>query len=427
MKRFFFLTICIICFCATFACGKRSDDSVGGNEIFSPVTYSKSEEIKNVWGVGYISGRLMPGYDESYCVGATDLGCTIYDEDNDILYFAHGDTFNNDGKIAPAILWRSNVLAYKENASTWDLEKDPNIDGYITNSLGIAKAMIEGKHASDDVKFEVTKIPRGGVVINGNIYLWYMSVASWIPWINNYCGVIKSADGGKTWERVYDLTWINTLTDRQDVIKTLSVETVDGYASAVELDYENRVAPNFLQIYPVDGKDGYIYIFGATEGTQANGRLGRVAYDNIEKFQEYEYYTGKDDNGDPIWIKGAAGLQAAHSTDESFIIKKSAPVDPNNSIGEASIFYNEYLGKWVMVFHSRNSSIVYRTADVLWGEWTTAKTILDKSDFPFPYGAERTYGGYSHEIMSKDRGKTIYIVVSTWNPYNCLMVGVEFN
>ncbi len=391
-----------------------------------PVLYTRSDEILSVKGVGYISGRLMEGYDESWCVLGTDLGHTIYDATDDTLYFAHGDTFSSE-YLGCAALWRSNVLAYKKNASEWNLAEEPYIDGYISNNgLGIASAIIEGKHGADDTMFEVTKIPRGGVAINGVLYIWYMSVASWSPWVNNYSGVVKSTDKGQTWERVYDLTWVASATKRSDVVHKLATETVEGTESGVTLDLTEREAPNFVQMYPVDGKDGYVYLFGTSEGTQNTAKLTRVSYENIENFQKYEYFIGLDKNGNAIWKAGTQGLNEIKSPPKGAVLFYDGG-NRNLSMGEAGgIYWNNYLNKWIMSYHYGNSQIAYRTSECLWTGWSEAKTILDRDDYPFPEGAERTYGGFSHEVMSADGGKKIYIVVSTWEPYNCYLMEVEF-
>ncbi len=419
MKKFIcFLFVTILLF--TSACNKGSDESSG-----SPTVYTKSDEILSVKGVGYISGRMMEGYDETWAVRGTDLGHPIYDSQKDILYFAHGDTFN-DEDVAPPVLWRSNVISYKENASEWNPVENPYIDGYLSNnSYGMATSIIEGKHANDQADFEVTKIPRGGVVLNGVIYMWYMSVGSWSPWVNNYSGVVKSTDNGQTWERIYDLTWVRSATERYDTAHKLATQTVDGADSGITLDFNKRVAPNFMQMYPVDGKDGYVYFFGITEGIHCSSKLARVKYENIEDFEKYEYFYVLDENDQPVWKSGSEGLAAIKDGNNGIVIKNDGK-DVYTSMGESSIFWNNYLNKWVMIYHLKNAHIVYRTSDKLWAGWSEAKTILDRDDYPFPEGAERTYGGFSHEVMARDGGKKIYIVVSTWVPYNCYMLEVEF-
>ncbi len=396
-----------------------TDESIKGEEVM----YTKSDYIKSVKNVGYMSGRLMEGHDESWAVLGTDLGHTFYDPETDTVYFAHGDTFNSEDPGTPT-LWRSNVLAYKKNISEWDFSKGFLIDGYVpTISGNMAGAVIEGKH---NPGVEVTKIPRGGVVIDGVFYMWYMSVGTWEPaWVNNYSGVVKSTDKGQTWERVYDLTWFRSSTERVDISKALAEENIYGGKSGVKLDVEGRIAPNFMQMYPVDGKDGYVYIFGTHEGIHCTGKLCRVKYEDIEDFDSYEYFISRDEQGNAIWKKGRTGLNAVKQNGVGEIISFEGSAVA--SMGEAGgICWNEYLGKWVMSYHINNANIMYRVSDTLWGKWSNAMTILDLEDYPFPNGAERTYGGFSHEVLMRENGKKMYVFVSTWKPYNVCVMEVEF-
>ena len=39
--------------------------------------------------------------------------------------------------------------------------------------------------------------------------------------------------------------------------------------------------------------------------------------------------------------------------------------------------------------------------------------VLLGVDYPFPYG-KYIYGGFAHELLSKDNGQTIYLLVSQW-------------
>ncbi|MBQ9481773.1 MAG: DUF4185 domain-containing protein [Clostridia bacterium] len=385
--------------------------------------YTKSDFIEKVTNVGYISGRLMPGYDEDWGVRGTDLGHPFYDPEIDRLLLAHGDTFNNEDPGTP-ILWRSNVISYKKNISDWDPAEGFTVDGYIPcYESGFAKSVIEGKH--EGAGKEVTKIPRGGVVINGVYYLWYMSVGVWEPrWINNYSGVVKSTDRGRTWERVFDLTWFGTNSERAATAKALAQENVNGTNMGYAFNLAERAAPNFMQMFPVDGKDGYIYCYGIAEGIHCTGKLCRVTYEDIEIFDKYEYLTGYLSDGTPQWEKGKEGLAAVKDPDVGKVIDFDG--DMYSAMGESCITYNKYLGKWIMLYHLGNAHIVFRMSDNVWGKWSRAYTILDLEDYPFPNGAERTYGGFSHEMLMKEDGRKMYILVSTWVPYNVCMMEVTF-
>lgn len=423
-KNITFFLIILMLVLPLFGCG----DSAGGKETPGGKGYTKSDMIKSVKNVGYMSGPKMEGYQFDWLVKGSDLGHPIYDGETDTMYFAHGDSFNSEDPGMPT-MWRSNVMAYIENISTYDFAvRKGGIDGYVpANDYGVAKAIIEGFHTPDNLKYEVTKIPRGGIVLNGNIYMWYMSVSHWGPtWMNNYSGVVKSVDGGKTWERLYDLTWVRSATENAERISDLATQTIGHEASGVTLNLNNRVAPNFMQMSPVDGKDGYIYIFGLTEGIHCNLKMARVAYADIEDFEKYQYYYGRYEDGTLDWRIGSTGLKLANGNEGSYLIKMTAG-DPYTSVGEVCVFYNEYLKKWIMSYHLKNATIQFRVSDNVCGPYSDSMTILDIEDYPFADGAERTYAGFSHEKLAREGGKKIYMMVSLWKPYQSYWIEVEFD
>ncbi|MEG1706350.1 MAG: DUF4185 domain-containing protein, partial [Clostridia bacterium] len=180
------------------------------------------------------------------------------------------------------------------------------------------------------------------------------------------------------------------------------------------LDLENRVAPNFGQIFPIDGKDGYIYICGIPGGRSVGTKLGRVKVENFEDFQSYEYYTGTN-KGVAQFVKGTDGLKAIFDNDDSFIIKEAC--------GELSFAYNEYLGKWMSI-NAVGAGMHFRVADNIYGPYGAPQTILHGNDVPTGQG--NIYGGAIHEMMTKDNGKTFYFVMSQWMPtYNSAIIEVR--
>src|SRR5262249_56503309 len=60
---------------------------------------------------------------------------------------------------------------------------------------------------------EMTKIPTGGINVNGRDYLSYMTIREFTKpghWITNYNGVAYSDDGGQTWTEVPSTQRMNT-------------------------------------------------------------------------------------------------------------------------------------------------------------------------------------------------------------------------
>jgi hypothetical protein len=397
----------------------------GGCEPAGEKLYTKSGLIESVKGVGYLSGRRLLNYDPAWCVLATDVGHPMYDGTTDTVFFFHGDTFNSEN-IAANTMWRSNVGAYINGISEYDFGQGIKLSGYLSsNPDGIATAIIEGYHIDG---LELTKIPRGAVEIGGVYYMFYMSMCTMTgAWINNYTGVVKSVDHGQTWTRVYDLTWIRPDRAGNEFVRGIITETVDLEPSGETIDFERHIAGNFLQVSPVDGKDGYVYLYAIPEGIHCNLSMARVAHADFENFEKYEYYTGTDADGQPVWIAGYDGLQAINDNPDSYVIKIDPAEPVYSSVGEpGTIFYNQYLKKWIMSYHLKAATMQFRTADNVYGPYSDAMTIMDLEDFPFPDGAEQIYGCFSLEILARDGGKKIYMGVSLWNPYETYMVEVTF-
>lgn len=379
----------------------------GGNE--NKNVYSLSDSIKNVSTIGYVTGRDSLGYTDECGVHGTDLGIPFYNERNGKMYLLFGDTFT---------LWRSNVMAY---SSDFELSDGLKIDGWYANQFGLATAIIEGHHSANDLYYERTKIPQGGIFVNGNMYVYYESIRHWGEagyWDVNYSGVIKSSDDGQTWERLHDLTWIATDEELYaEKIVELATQDINNENTDYELTIEERLAPYFAQMYPVDGKDGYIYLYGRKGGRQYGIVVGRVLKENIEKFSEHEYLVGTKD-GEPNWVKGSEGLKALSESNDAEII--AAPTS------NMSVMYNEYLGKWQMTYYLPGNGIVYATADTPYGPYSPCERIFDTT-YTFPDNLTGLYGAFTHELYTEQDGKIFYIIVSSGKEpnYNAWMVKVE--
>lgn len=391
--------------------------------------------------VSRITGKNGVTDTTQWLVGGTDLGFPIYNSTNDTMYYAFGDTFPNPDQTGA---WRSNTLAISKD---FDFSDGLRIDDYYKGPTGAAREIVEGYHDLN-VGYEATKIPTGGIEVNGTMYLFYMSIRQWDGWIVNYNGAVKSSDDGASWERVYDLTW--PVTDgtkevganvgikdlsryesgpfaftkekiAEDTLRLANQTTTQKDREATEPDYvslEGRSAPNFGQIFPIDGKDGYIYIMGIPGGRDMGVKVGRVKKENFERFDEYEYFTGKSEDGKPIFVKGKAGLAEIWETEKGVVIE--APC------GELSFSYNAYLKKWVSVnsIDKAGTGLTMRVADELWGEWSEPYKICDSNDFQ-PIAEGVSYGGQIHEKLSEENGKIFYVIVSQWMPtYNSGLIKV---
>lgn len=362
---------------------------------------SRSDRILYTRKVGQITGQA--GFTDTYekfNVFGTDLGIPYYDETTGRLTLLFGDTYaaaNFSGN------WRSNVALY-----TTQTEYHTGIafDGALTitgpAASGVAAQITPGANSitpllqGDKVKTPLTHtcIPTGAVMIGETTYLFYMEIdknafpptGGWGVYCNR---VVKSEDHGATWTQVSSLVW--QAKDENDVV---------------------GIAPNFAQIYPMKA-DGYVYIYGIAGGRSGGTKLGRVAEENLEDFEAYEYFAGYDANGQPIWRKGTNGLQYIKQRDSAYIIDLPC--------GEMCVTYNDYLKKYIALYQS-GSSLVYRTADTPWGTFSAPETILSTSA-----DMRSAYGAFTCRQLSDNGGKRIWILVSEWTPvYNVSQIEIVF-
>ena len=397
--------------------------------------------MESVDYVGLITGENSKNKTmTNYKFGGTDLGIPVYNSVNDTMYVFFGDTFRYPETMGGD--YRSNVCLTTKD---YKLSNGLKFDGATPYADGMAKEIAIA--LQEDYR-EKTKIPTGGIEIDGTLYMFYFSKYSWdTTTMNrrdsmNYGGCMKSTDNGATWERVYDLTWANHLELQAghrglpgaylEELINLGPDAFGGLIEIGNLKLAEHVGYYFTHIFPIDGKDGYIYIFGEGGYRDEGIKLGRVKKENFENFNEYEYFTGYS-NGEPVFEKGYEGLRKADESDEAFVIGSKT-----GKCGEHSIMYNPYLQKWIVTYITGNADktgkagIVLQTADNIYGPYDTKQNILlgvDDVAKIFPKGQQDTsiYGGFMHEKWTEENGKVMYVVVSQYAPiYNSTLLRVQF-
>ena len=391
--------------------------------------------VENIRFVGDITGI---GLTDRWDVSGTDLGIPVYSPSRQRMYFLFGDTFGlpkelrqSDNRIAAvdsegARNWRGTVAGY---TSDFDLSKGVNWEGFIADEEGNARALIEAHYCKNDEYLEVTKISQGGVEIEGSLYVFYESIRHWGQpgfWNVNYTGVIRSDDAGKTFRRVYDLTWAET--DEGEYarnIKLLAEQDMHKQPSGYDLDLSAHVAPGFGQIFALDGKDGYIYIYGRHAGRAHGIKVGRVRKAQFETFAAYEYLTGYVD-GQPVWVKGTEGLR--------ILLEKGAECDiiaaPTSNM---TISYNSYLSSWILTYFKSGVGIMYSLAETCYGPFSKPECMLPV-DYPLltedsPSGGNGLYGGFAHELLNAEQGRKLRLLISQWHKkfYNSKLVEITFH
>lgn len=326
--------------------------------------------VTGVRTVAMLTGEYSVNRTHSlYNVCGTDLGFPVLHKDK--LWFFFGDTFSGGERKDG---WRTNSAAY-----TTDLDYTDGVvfDGMYASSGDFATELIPGMKKP---KTEYSKIPTGALSLGDTLYFYFMSVREWSTdsgWDCNYGGLAKSEDGGRTWKIVDGLRWPG----------------------------DSR----FCQISPVcNPADGKVYLTGITGGRLGFARMMRVDADRIEDFSAYEYLTGYGADGAAVWTSGEAGIRSEFPLIDA-------------RVSENTVFYNEYLGEWVVSF-KKDSVLHLYTAKKPEGPYTLT------ADLTFPSVGAGVYGGFSCPALSRDGGRKLAFVMSTWDPcYNTFLLEITLN
>jgi D-arabinan endo alpha-(1,5)-arabinofuranosidase len=338
--------------------------------------------VSNVQRVAQLTGPDSMNKTDRFEIAGQDLG-SMFEADGK-TWFVFGDTF---GQRDPGLTggggdeWRSNTLAYSTDI-------DPNdgirLDGYIVDQSGWAKELLSSEKVDGG---EITVIPTYGFAANGAMYLAYMSVRHWGEpgeWETNNSGLAKSTDHGQTWTKLASPTWAGD--------------------------------SNFVQV-SVAHVDGDLYFWGVTHGRFAGVQLMKVSESLVETQSAYQYFSGANADGSPIWSKN----------------RTAAKTIVADTVGELSVVWNDQLERWLMTYsNGGNGDTSLREGVTPWGPWGDALTLVSATDVPglyAPYLLPRpaTAPPASASIAAPTTApspvaasgpSTIYFALSVWGPYN---------
>lgn len=312
--------------------------------------------------------------------GATDLGINIKLNDEKFAHL-YGDTFS--GTDVNRGYWNSNFIAISKQQ---DLDNGLVFEDVIKDEHGNIKPFSQGKHNRNEPGNldiakgkEVTKIPTGGISLNGYLYIYYMSVRYWGEhgeWYVTRNTLVKSkVDDLKNFEEV----GVNFHWDESKAFGQIN-------------PFINEFDPN--NIY-------FTCIPGGRNGAMS---LMRVAKEYIEDKNEYEVL-----NENKEWVK------------YPLFIKKDNPfhlIDKSSS--EPSMMYNHYLKKWTATNIEGDSMWLYLFND-LTEKYCDRIKLFNHSNIPSFYGCLLA------PEWSKYNDQKIYVQVSQWSPiYNTSLVEIVF-
>jgi Domain of unknown function (DUF4185) len=191
------------------------------------------------------------------------------------------------------------------------------------------------------------------------------------------------------------------------------------------------VVPNGIDDLP--GAGPFLLVWGSGRYRDSDVFLGAVPLNDIENPAAWRFFTG------------AAG--APWGTDQ----RTAAPLFLHREVGELSVSWVEPLGLWLMLYNAATPrGIVGRVAECPRGPWSDPFLVFDPGWPGLGYGhfmhvkdgidgvsdpgREREWGGeYGPYLISRYiravatdrqdvRQARIYFVMSTWNPYNTVLM-----
>jgi len=315
--------------------------------------------------LGQLTGQPSLNNTGSVNVYGTDLGSMFLHSDGRV-YFLFGDTFGPPGPPKLSHAWRSNTMAYSGDTNAAD---GITFDGWMTDSRGHARALIEGQHRPNDGSGEVTKIPSHGWSYAGKMHVWYMSVRQWGSpgrWTVDYAGVATSVDHGYTWS-TSRASWPGT--------------------------------SNFIQVAVVQQGD-HLLIWGLPAGRFGGVKLACAPAAQVLNPRAYRYYAG-----DGRWSL----------SEEQAVVVVPPPV------GEISVLWNPFLDRWLITYLNEGERrIEVREALEPWGPWSEPWMLASGGLYPSLYGA------FMHPRFMKNDGETIYFLVSLYRRYNVFLMTASF-
>jgi hypothetical protein len=179
----------------------------------------------------------------------------------------------------------------------------------------------------------------------------------------------------------------------------------------------------------------WLYIYGSGEYRKSTVCLARVKPADITDRSKLEYFAGM------------AGERPAWSPKEA----DAGPLFRHDEVGEFSVSYLKPLKRYVMLYNAgKPRGITMRSAEAPWGPWSNGEVIFDpdrdkgyghfmhisskvknKADALSDPNREAEWGGeYGPYIMSRFTSAAegrcrIYYTMSTWNPYQVMVMRSE--
>ncbi|MBU9765646.1 DUF4185 domain-containing protein [Mycobacterium sp. TNTM28] len=411
----------------------------------------------------WVTGQGPTGH---WYVAGTDLGImwnSGYTDDNGtpIIYTLFGDTYSGPNMTGD---WRNNVLF---RTSDTDMSNglqfsdalihagaQPGIPGtptwYGTGGPAAGAAQIIYDPGYDGLFGSTyTMIPTSAIAIEHagdeggyRQYATVMSVRTWDnpgSWTTNYSGIAYSDDGGKTWQ-------VDPDTVRASGWLRASASYVPG---------DEHFQQNAL-VMSDDPADPYVYVYGTPSGRQGSAYVARVEKDKITDLDAYQYFAGEDAAGAGQWVTGdpSAAVPVFGSSSTDFLPQFYKVLDTftfglftkiangiwvgglptNGNVSEMSVQYNEYLGKYVVLYTDGGNNVVMRVSDSPQGQWSDTTTLVANNlitntgmyaPMVHPMSGTDYFDTVDEDGNVVDNSQYLYYNLSYWGDYNVRLMQTD--
>lgn len=182
---------------------------------------------------------------------------------------------------------------------------------------------------------------------------------------------------------------------------------------------------HFINVAPVVNEDdGYLYLFGSGSYRRSAVYLARKLLKSLSQPGGFEYFNG-------------SGKWSSEGT-------MAVPVAEENSVGELSARHYKRIGTWLLMYAVKGQ-VVLRAARRPDGPWSQAVIVHSMRDENFRehyccgegpcegkhmihFDKAGTYAPYLLPVISppeKDGTIRINYLLSTWNPYNTVLMSAD--
>ncbi|WP_319433122.1 DUF4185 domain-containing protein [Mycobacterium sp. RTGN5] len=411
--------------------GRRETAPAAATRPAAAVVTSQPSSISSApvgWVTGQANNTRWPQTNNTAGFGiyGTDVGVMWENGLTGKIQLAFGDTFSGPNMTGD---WRSNVLL---------LSTDKNLSNGLTLlPTGYAYQFIPSSRGALSPFFgsEVTIIPTSAISVKNQQYVSYMSVKSWDTpgrWTTNYAAI-------STYDAATDKWTLLPSTIRSASWFGSSRAYVPGnqnfQQSAYVLEPADQVA---------EGDTQYLYAFGTPSGRAGSAYLSRVGVDDVDNLAKYQYWNGND------WVTGKPVAATPIIGDSTHSAGLFGPIidwanNPNvlggmlgglfgaktgGNVSEMSVQYNDYLGKYVMMYGDGNNNVKLRYADEPNGQWSTPITVATSAAYPGLYAPMIHPWSGTGKLVDNNGNpddSNLYWNMSIWGDYNVILMKTDLS